>query len=523
MSGENKIEFNELYVQLNAKIDEYRSGTISADQLKHSAAVFGIYEQRNHLFMVRVRITGGAIATATIKKLTSIIDANNVGYIHLSSRQDIQLQDVAPDKIFALLCSLDIAGLPFKGGGGNSYRNIAVSADSGFGADSIFDVQPYAAALNQFLKYYDHAFTLPRKFKIGFFSNFNETLNAAVQDLGFVAAVNGGKRGFSVFCGGGMGRESQLGVKLFDFLPEQDYIRCTVAITELFNEHGDRTNRNQARLRFVLKKLGNEAFIRLCHDYFNRTAEHAEPIPAANGTMPTGHVKLLPIPDNFDQAGFDIWRQHAVLPTSLGAEYCSVRVYVPYGDLNVAQLGALIEVAEEYGCTELRLLPSQDILLPLIHINNLPAIYHRLSGFAPDLDLTVKSFRGHILSCVGAAVCKIGILNSPDIADIIADKLDTLLPADTPNKIRLLKIVTNDLRISGCPNGCSGHHLAAIGIEGQKKRIDEILTDVGLIYSGCSANPAAPQLASTGTENQYIKVSELPDFILSRLVPLSES
>jgi sulfite reductase beta subunit-like hemoprotein len=189
----------------------------------------------------------------------------------------------------------------------------------------------------------------------------------------------------------------------------------------------------------------------------------------------------------------------------------------------VAQLGALIEVTEEYGCTELRLLPSQDILLPLIHINNLPAIYHRLSGFAPDLDLTVKSFRGHILSCVGAAVCKIGILNSPDIADIIADKLDTLLPADAPNKIRLLKIVTNDLRISGCPNGCSGHHLAAIGIEGQKKRIDEILTDVGLIYSGCSANPAAPQLASTGTENQYIKVSELPDFILSRLVPLSES
>lgn len=503
-------EFHELYIQLKIRIDEYLAGTITADQLKPFAAPFGIYEQRNGLFMVRIRIPGGHITLHNLRDVAKIMEQNKIGSAHLSTRQDIQLHDVPAENIFSTVESCDLSGFPFKGGGGNTYRNIISSADSGFGRDSIFDVKPYVDELNSFMKQYGKAFGLPRKLKAGLFSNQSEVLNAAVQDLGFIATTLDGCKGFKVYGGGGMGRESSLGVILVDFLPDSQILRCAAAMTDLFYDHGDRANRNQARIRHILKRLGAEGFKQLFNRYYEKTPAYPlSPLSETNYAHLAEKAQCtatVSAPEN----RYDSWKKYAVLPTNLRSDIVSVRLYVPYGNFTAQQLAKLAGLGEKLNSEFLRLLPSQSILIPLVHDSTLAEIYHSLLKDFPEIDLTLKSFTGHIVSCVGSAVCKIGILKSPAIADAIAIEMDKILPVDTPEKIEILHTLTDHLRISGCPNSCAGHPAAKIGLQGQKKRIGETVEDVCQFFTGLSTDENTLRLSAPTTEAEFVKVADTP-------------
>ncbi len=510
MKNSTVAEFHELYLQLKTKIDEYLTGSITADQLKPFAAPFGIYEQRNGLFMVRIRISGGHISLQNLRDVAAIMEQNRIGSAHLSTRQDIQLHDVPAENIFSTMESCDLSGFPFKGGGGNTYRNILASADSGFGGDSVFDVMPYVDNLNSFLRKYEKAFGLPRKLKAGFFSNKSEILNAAVQDLGFAAKICGGRKGFKVYGGGGMGRESSLGTVLFDFLPDSEVLRCAAAMTDLFYDHGDRINRNQARIRYILKRLGEDEFKRLFNEYYAQTPVYASTLTAGVNYAHLSEKVKRAAAQPATESGYDLWKKYAVLPTNLGPDIASVRLYVPYGNLTAAQLVKLAGLGEKLNSGFLRLLPSQDILIPLTHSSSLAEIYHSLLKDFSEIDLTLKSFIGHIVSCVGAGVCKIGILKSPEIADAVGAQMDKLLPVDSTEKIEILRTLTDHVRISGCPNSCAGHPAAKIGLQGQKKRIGEITSDVCLFFTGLSTDENALRLSAPATEDEYVKVADIP-------------
>ncbi len=132
--------------------------------------------------------------------------------------------------------------------------------------------------------------------------------------------------------------------------------------------------------------------------------------------------------------------------------------------------------------------------------------------------MTLKSFKGHIVSCVGSGVCKIGILKSSDIADAVGAEMDKLLPPDTPEKVEILRTLTDQIRISGCPNSCAGHPSAQIGLQGQKKRIGEKVEDVCLFFTGLSADENTLRLSSPATEEEYVKVADIPLKIKDLLV-----
>ena len=470
------------YIQLKEAFDCLLAGGMTPEALKPVAAPYGIYQQRNGNFMVRVRINGGEISCGRLSGLADILAAAG-GYAHLTSRQDIQLQDISAGRVVDTVLAADRLGLPFKGGGGNTYRNTVVGADSGLGEASVFDVYPYAHALNRAIQGCEKAFALPRKFKIGFFANDRDRLRASVQDLGFVAQIRDGAEGFSVYAGGGMGRESSAGIELIGFLPGSQVVRAAVALMELFYDHGDRANRHQARLRFVLKRLGVEAFQRLYLEYFARTAAlpvHVcahDPFPELIQGLKRGRAAN-------PAEGFARWSQVAALPTRFGADVSSVRLFVPYGNLAAGQLRKIAALSAEYGSPTVRLLATQDILIPLVHRSSLPGLHQRLLQELADIDLTFSSYKGHLLTCVGAAVCKIGIAESPAVADVIAAELDRFLPPDTPEKLSLLKVMADELRISGCPNACSGHPAAKIGIQCLKRREGEEIKTLGLLFAG---------------------------------------
>lgn len=518
MTNAKNVGLQQIYQELKLKIDQFADGTLTAAQLKPFTAPFGVYEQRNLQFMVRIRITGGHITAAALREVASLMERNHVGYAHLSSRQDIQLHDVAVDKVYSTIIDCDGAGMPFKGGGGNTYRNILVSPDSGFSPDQIFDVSPYARKLNEILRCYEKAFSLPRKLKIGFYAIPAEESNAAIQDLGFAAVIQDGRRGFKVYGGGGMGRDSALGVKLFDFIPADQVARCAVAMTDMFYDHGDRSNHSRARIRFIIQNIGAEAFVKLFMEYFDKADAEAIGEPTdIDYTPPARNHSGNETPAD----GFAVWREHAA--TATRHENCSaVRLYVPYGNLNAEQLRQTAKLADDFGNGFIRLLQSQDFLLAPVPNAALTALHRRLLSDFDGLDLTLLSFKGHILSCIGASVCKIGVVSAPELTDIIAAQMDACLPADTPQKLQKLRLLTSQVRVSGCLNSCSGHPAAKIGVQGHKQRIDGNQETVGIIFSGASDDPESMCLSKTIPGAPAVKAADLPAKIDSMLNALIE-
>ncbi|MCD6188081.1 MAG: nitrite/sulfite reductase [Desulfuromusa sp.] len=487
------------YLNLKDNVDKYLAGDISATDLKKVCSLLGIYQQRNGLFMLRIRITGGHISVSKLQKVADIMDEYNVGFAHITTRQTLQLQDVAAADIDPILKKLTANGMPFRGGGSNTYRNILASSDSAVATDETFDVLPYAQALNDFLFTYDKAIELPRKIKFGFSSGGDDSIKAIVQDLGFIAKQQNGEKGFEVYAGGGMGKESILGVKVFDFLPENQFAKCAKAVTDLFYDHGDRTNRSQARLRFVHKRLGKDKFIELFQEYFKKSTVAVK--VTANQDI-EGEVKSLQqfefnIPDD---KHYRQWTAYATCSTKFGDDIISLRLFVPYGNLKANQIREIADLAEKCGLSFVRLTQSMDILFPLIHKSVLPVIFASFNNELRDLDLSLLSFRGHLTACIGPKVCVIGIADAPALSDMIAAALDEYFTEYPDKKPKEVLSILQELKISGCPNTCSGHIVSKIGLQGMKKRVNEVLTEGAFLYTGGNADQDDACLASSEKE-----------------------
>ena len=203
------------HLLLKQEISKFLNGEISAADLKHSTAPFGIYQQRDELFMTRIRVTGGHITNSELQIIADIIEDNNIGYAHLTTRQDIQLHGVPGKNIYDTVRNCTENGLLFKGGGGNTFRNIAVSPDSGIAPNSVFDVIPYARSLADMIFTWDKAFELPRKLKIGFAASGKDEFMAAVQDLGFIAKSKGWHTGLQGIWRRRYGKGKRVGNRTF--------------------------------------------------------------------------------------------------------------------------------------------------------------------------------------------------------------------------------------------------------------------------------------------------------------------
>lgn len=465
------------YEELSTRLGEFCDGKINSAELKKASAPFGIYEQKNGKFMVRVRVTGGDIEIEKLQHLAEISHRNKVGYIHLTTRQCVQLHDVPAENIYSIVSSCNESGIPFRGGGGDTFRNIYACHHSGVSQNSVFDVTPYAKALTDFLFTYEKAFTLPRKLKIGFFCCDEESIKAEFQDLGFVAQIKNGIEGFAVFGGGGMGRESADGVRLLDFIPVGNIFKCAKAATDLFHDHGDRSNRAKARLRFYAMKVGTDEFKKTFIDYYDKT--DAPSCGKMEGNCISLAVSLKrDYPSNhrnFKTASFDKWVKYAVRPTSLGLEISSVDIPVPFGNLGLDELTEVIKIIRETGCNSMRITQNQNIFLPLVHSNATPYLFESLSRLGGKFISTAGEEVP--VACVGAKTCKIGMLDSPSISLEISRRLKGILARHSGNNSAAISEMIKSIKISGCPNACGGHILAPLGIQGLQKNIEGKIVD----------------------------------------------
>ena len=496
-----------IHDQLLGAWADYNAQRISPLQLKAVSSGFGIYQQKNDAVMMRIRRTGGIVTLGDLRHVAELLGKYCVPFMHITTRQALQMHGVAPTDVAACLADCEAAGLRFRGGGGNTFRNVLVNPDSGLHADTAFDVLPYARALADAFYGFDTAYGLPRKIKIAFVDRAADRMLAAIQDLGFVAKGSEEARTFEVWVGGGIGNKPRVGFRLFEALPASECIRVAMALTELFNDHGDRACRATARLRFLRTKLGDEALAALVHEYYAKAEAKGYPACPESALKPEVYPVTM-LPENASPIeGFEDWKAVACKPLKDGTY--SVRLFVPFGNFSQPMLVRFCDFLEHYGLTRLQLLISQDFTLPRVHDKCLPALHRALVQTFPDFDLTLRSYVGHIPTCIGNTVCKIGAADSPRIGERLARVLDAYLPADTPERRALARLITTEVRISGCPNCCTAHPSAKFGFQCRKLGGQDVLVP----FSPASDDP--PTLGEPQTTP--IAIDDLPEYLLRNL------
>ena len=264
--------------KLRTMVAQFKAGELSGPHFKAFRVPLGVYEQReDNLFMLRVRLPGGGILPHQMRALAAVSRQYGNGLLHVTTRQDIQVHEVPLDNMHPALVQMARDGLSTKGGGGNTVRNITACPDAGVCAGEAFDVSPYAVALTEFLLPDPLCYQLPRKYKIAFSGCSSDCAGATVNDVGCIAKLRDGEPGFTVYVAGGLGAKSRTADLLHEFVPVDEIHLVAEAVKRVFDKNGDRKNRNKARLRFVLDRIGVERFRKLYDE--EHAALNASPPP----------------------------------------------------------------------------------------------------------------------------------------------------------------------------------------------------------------------------------------------------
>ena len=493
-------------VQFATLAKGYRQNEVDPVQFKAFRVPMGVYEQRQDgVYMSRVRTTGGVIYPSQFLSLIDIARKYHSSLLHITTRQEIQIQNLQLDSLEPVLLELQQIGLSTKGGGGNTIRNILVSEESGWSASEVFDTTPYAMALTTKLIAEPDSYLLPRKMKIAFSSDDRKAGYAAVNDIGFVAKIKDGKKGFLVYAGGGAGAKPTIGWVLFDFIPENELFIIATALKKFFSEHGNRKNRSKARLRFIFYKLGEEETARLIKQYYEeaKKARHAfAPDETVDERPP--HAYRKPLNEIPETDGYLLWKKRYVtLQRQEG--YSAVLFPVHWGNIRlddgqqVAGLRKLLTFISQFGNHTIRFTTTQNIRLRNIPDAALAELYAIIREFDTESQFPVAV--NNIVSCTGADTCRLGIGLSKGLAAAVRREL---LKSDAP----LDDLHSTRIHISGCPNSCGQHLWGDIGFSGKALRNERI-------YPGYQVYLAArrdvnPQLAEPAGS---ISAREVPRFV----------
>ena len=457
--------------QLEALIQKYKRGEISLTELKAYRVPFGVYEQRESgTYMVRIRCVAGFITPEQLEKVSAIALQYGVGDIHITTRQELQIHYVKLNDIAAIIRRLKDIGLSTRGGGGNTVRNITAQETAGIDPDEEFDVSLYASALTTRLIAESDSWNLPRKFKIAFSGSVQDKGYATISDIGFIAKVKGGKKGFRVYTAGGLGAKSAVGNLLIDFIEADEVYAITKALKTIFFKYGNRRNKHAARMRFLWQSLGEEEFKkRFNEEYAKIKADSFKPLVidetqavAISTAIPTYEVELAK-PDlnlvGWNDA-FSLWKQRFVKPQKQKGLY-SILIPVELGFVSCQSAAALAKFLEPFGSDTLRMTKDQNFLLRNIHGDYLATAYNFLKKTIPGTDK--PAIFGRILSCAGASTCQLGICLSRQAAKAIIKELEI-------SGLDLEKMSDIKINISGCPNSCGQHSAADLGFFGKASR-----------------------------------------------------
>ncbi|MBM21066.1 MAG: sulfite reductase [Stappia sp.] len=475
-------EFDTQFV--SARVDQFRdqvrrrlAGDLTEEQFKPLRLMNGVYLQL-HAYMLRVAVPYGTLNGAQMRRLAHVARTYDRGYGHFTTRQNIQfnwprLKDI-PD-ILAELAEVEMHAIQTSG---NCIRNVTADHFSGAAADEIVDPRPYAEILRQWSSLHPEFTFLPRKFKIAVTGAPHDRAAVQVHDIGLqaVRAEDGGV-GFAVYVGGGLGRTPMIGRKVRDFLPEEDLLAYCEAILRVYNRYGRRDNKYKARIKILVHETGLEALkadiesefaetrggvLTLPQSEIDRIVAYFAP-PTLDGNAGTGEFDVACASDPAF-AAFAERNVHAHHAAGHASVTISLKpVGKAPGDASADQMDVVADLAETYGHDEIRVSHEQNLVLPHVRKDDIPAIFARLAeaGLAEANAGLVTD----IIACPGMDYCALATARSIPVAERISERFAS---QDRQREIGDLKI-----KISGCINACGHHHVGHIGILGVEKKGEE--------------------------------------------------
>jgi sulfite reductase (NADPH) hemoprotein beta-component len=477
---------------VDARVEEFRDqarrrieGKLTEDQFKPLRLMNGLYLQL-HAYMLRVAIPYGTLDARQMEMLADIADRYDRGYGHFTTRQNIQYNWIKLDDCADALADLATVEMHAIQTSGNCIRNISSDHFAGAAADEVVDPRPYAELMRQWSSFHPEFTYLPRKFKIAVIASEKDRAAMRLHDIGVRIVKRDGEVGAEFYAGGGMGRTPMIAPLIRDFVPLDQLITYAEACLRVYNRYGRRDNKYKARIKILVHELGAAEYVRQVEEEFAhmltvgveppreelaRIASFFElPVtlrhPRAGGD-PAGFAARLE--GELDARlrghdGFGLWVRRNVHehrhPDYVSAVISLKPVGGIPGDATSDQMRLVAKLAREYSFDELRVMHTQNLLLPHVRIADLHAVWQALDAAglgAPNMD-TIED----IIACPGLDYCSLANARSIPLAQRISERFAATGRTEQVGELKL--------KISGCINACGHHHAGHIGILGVDKK-----------------------------------------------------
>ncbi|MBW3546747.1 MAG: Rieske 2Fe-2S domain-containing protein [Actinobacteria bacterium] len=440
-------------------------GWLSAED-RYSLKTWGVCTQdQDHVFMVRVRTPGGALPSAQARGLARISRSFGPDWLHLTTRQNVELHWVPDRRVAALLDAVAEIGMTTRSGCGHTLRNVMCSEEAGLSLDEPFDCLPDARAVSDAVvaRSAELNTVLPSRVNVAFGGSPRCRADARLNDAGFVSVLRDGEPGYQLWGGGSLGKAPFLAVELADFVPRAHVVAAAEALIEVFVEHGDLDKPAKGRMKFVVERLGEDGFRAAWDQAFAAARRRPHPEPSPIEVLP--EVDRVAVLTHVPPGGWSAGVRPQRVPG-----LATLTVDIPLGDTNGSELEVLCDLADQHGDGAVNLSRDQNVVLRNVPVAAVTAVRDALR--TRGLYLAGEARTASVRACTGSAVCALGITTAPDAGK-------ALLTSAGLGRNSSLRV-----HVSGCPNSCAQHQAGDIGLSGSKVRVGGRARDGYHVYLG---------------------------------------
>ena len=461
---------------VDARVAEFRDqarrrleGSLSEDEFKPLRLMNGLYLQL-HAYMLRVAIPYGTLNSEQMHALGDIADKYDRGYGHFTTRQNLQYNWIKLEDAADILADLSKVEMHAIQTSGNCIRNISSDHFAGASADELVDPRPYAELMRQWSSFHPEFTYLPRKFKICVIASEKDRAAMRLHDIGVQIVKNeAGEIGARFYAGGGMGRTPMIAPMIRDFVPLDQLITYAEACLRVYNRYGRRDNKYKARIKILVHELGRDEYVRQVEEEFAHMLDQGVEPPREE----LERIKPFFADPDFEDGpkhvdrsdpDFALWVDRNTNRHKHDAYVSAVISLKPVGgipgDATGDQMRLMAKLAKQYSFDELRIMHTQNVVLPHVKIADLHALWTQLEAAglgAPNMD-SIED----MIACPGLDYCSLANARSIPLAQRISERFDA---SGKTEKLGELK-----LKISGCINACGHHHAGHIGILGVDKK-----------------------------------------------------
>jgi sulfite reductase beta subunit-like hemoprotein len=449
-------------------------GDVPGDEFVGFRLKQGVYGQRQpDVQMIRVKLPMGGVTPEQLEAFADVIERYApLRKGHVTTRQNIQIHHVPLPDAAKLIRELSDAGLSSREGCGNTVRNVTGDPWAGVADDELFDLTPYAGAYVRYFVRHPTTQLMPRKVKTAFNGSPADRAMTGIHDIAFIARERDGERGVEVRVGGGTSIMPRVAPTLYDFvgLDDGEYLKVAEAVFRIFDRQDWlRVNRARARIKVMVDKIGIDAFRELVDEELRGDWVVERDFDVAGLRFDVDEEDRAPeVPATYDSpngdgAAFERFRASNVR-AQRQAGFSTVQVQVPRGDLTPEQLRGLAAIARRSSGGWVRTTAHQNVLLRWVRDETAYEVWRALGELglggagADEVD--------DVVSCPGTDSCKLGITSSMGLNAAVRERLEAMAITDP-----LTRAV--HIKMSGCPNGCSQHHVANIGFYGASIKVGE--------------------------------------------------